>query len=406
VYPELFSALEARRESLSKDPAAAKIFLDSSGHAWPVGHILKQADLAKTLRTIASRGANEFYEGKTGKSISRFVKLKGGLITEKDLRNYKVHFRKPVTGKYAGYDVYSMPPPSSGGVHVLQFLKMLEQDHLAQAGFLSARSIHVAASALQSAFIDRAKYLGDPDFVNVPVAGLIDSAYTTKRRAQFANDRALKADEVKAGIPEGASGAVIKKPEEPSETTHFSMMDAEGNAISSTQTVNGWMGAAIVVPGTGILLNNEMDDFSAKTGTQNMFGAVGGEPNAIQPGKTPLSSMSPTILVKDGISQLVVGAPGGTRIISCVAQTILNVVEFKLPLESAVSTIRYHHQWQPDQLVIDPPGPAPDVLQSLKEMGYKVEIKPVGCKVMAVVRDGSMLRAVSDPRDIGTAWTQ
>ncbi len=397
VYPELFNALEARRDVLTKDPAAKAIFLNSSGEAWPVGHVLVQTDLGQTLRAILKGREKEFYRGGIAKKIVAFSKAQNGLISQKDLARYKVKWREPVRGEFLGNEIFSMPPPSSGGVHVIQFLNFLENDHLASSGFLSARSIHLAASALQSAFVDRAKYLGDPDFVKVPVAGLTDKAYGLEKRKQFSEDRARHADQLAPGQPVGY---------ESPETTHFSMMDAEGNAIASTQTINGWMGAAVVVPGTGIVLNNEMDDFSAQVGSMNMFGAVGGKPDSIEPGKAPLSSMSPTILVRDGKVRLAVGAPGGTRIISCVAQTILNVVEFKLPLDVAIGSIRYHHQWRPEILTIDPPGPEKSVLEKLKQMGYDVQIKPIGCKVMAVAREGEKFHAVSDPRDIGTSWAK
>lgn len=392
IYEEFHRALENRAAQIKKDPAAAKIFLDNNGAVPAVGTTLVQKDLAKTLRLIAQKGKDGFYRGPTANAIVKLAKQRHGLITQQDLSSYEVKWRKPVEGKFDDYDVYSMPPPSSGGVHVIQFLNFLENDHLTRSGPFTKNSIHLAASALQSAFADRATYLGDPDFNKVPVKGLISSDYIKARRNEVSIEKARKASAVKAGNP---------LPHESTETTHISVMDAEGNAVSTTQTINGWMGSGVVAPGTGIVLNNEMDDFSAQEGSSNLFGAIGGKPNSIEPKKTPLSSMSPTILVKNKKPVMAVGAPGGTRIISCVAQTILNYVEFKMPLYDAVTSIRYHHQWQPDALFIDPPGPTPEVLKSLSEMGYDVRIEPVPCYVMAVTREGQKLHGVADPRDIG-----
>jgi gamma-glutamyltranspeptidase/glutathione hydrolase len=345
------------------------------------------------LELIAKQGYQAFYRGEIAQKIADFSKSQKGYLNKRDLMYYEVKWRKPVEGHFDGYKIVSMPPPSSGGIHVIQFLNFLENDHLSQKGFLSAVSIHLAAASLQSAFADRAHYLGDPDFVKVPEKELLSLAYAKMRRAEVSMDHARHADEVTFG----------KLPKESNETTHISIMDDKGNAVSTTQTVNGWMGAAVVAPGTGILLNNEMDDFAAQVNATNLYGAVGGEPNLIAPGKTPLSSMSPTILLKDKKPILSLGAPGGTRIISCVAQTILNYVEFKLPLYESVADIRYHHQWKPDILTIDPPGPSRDVLEKLKSMGYNVQLEPVPCNVMAVSREGGDLHAVADPRDIGTS---
>lgn len=394
IYAELARALEERSERLSGDPEARAIFLKSDRLPPKEGELLIQKDLAKTLEKIAKLGAAGFYKGDVGKSIVRFVQKNGGTLAQKDLDTYQVKWREPLRGNYAGYEVYSMPPPSSGGVHVLQFLEFLQGDRLREKGFLSAEAIHLEASALQSAFADRAQYLGDPDFIKVPVQGLLSAKYLAARRAEVPTDRARHIEEVAPGKPAF---------DEPPETTHLSLIDKEGNAVSSTQTVNGWMGAAVVAPGTGVILNNEMDDFSIKAGVANMFGAVGAEANSIAPKKTPLSSMSPTLLVKDGQVRMAVGAPGGTRIISCTAQTILNYVEFGLPLYEAVAAVRYHHQWKPDVLILEPPGPGEKVVQKLQKMGYQVELKPVGCNVMAVTREGDRLHGVADPRDIGTS---
>lgn len=394
IYEEFHTALTYRAPQILKDPAAKKIFLGVNGDVPATGSLLIQKDLAKTLRLIAKKGRDGFYKGAVANSIVSLSKKTGGLISQKDLNDYQVKWREPVNGKYQGYEVFSMPPPSSGGVHVIQFLNFLEKDELAKSGIHSTKAIHLAASALQSSFADRATYLGDPDFTKVPVKALTSAEYIQKRRQEVPLDRARKAAEVKAGDVSGY---------ESSETTHLSLMDAAGNAVSTTQTINGWMGSGVVAPGTGVVLNNEMDDFAAQVGSSNLFGAIGGRPNAIAPKKTPLSSMSPTILMKNGKPEMVVGGPGGTRIISCVAQTILNYIEFKTTLYDAVSAVRYHHQWQPDVLVIEPPGPAPAVLEQLKKMGYEVKVQPIGCNVMATSKEGASLVGVADPRDIGTS---
>lgn len=391
LYPEFRRALIARHAQILKDPEAAKIFL-IEGKVPELGFKIYQKDLAQSLRLIAEKGRDGFYKGKIANSIVGLSKKQNGIISQKDLDTYTVKWREPIEVTYKNYEVVSMPPPSSGGVHVIQFLEFLEGDSLKSKKPFSAESIHLAASALQSSFADRAKYLGDPDFVKVPVTGLISKDYIKSRRQEVDLSKARKLSQVQAGIPQAYESV---------ETTHLSLIDAQGNAVSTTQTINGWMGSGIVAPGTGIVLNNEMDDFSAQEGASNLFGAVGGKPNAIAPLKTPLSSMSPTIVMKDNKPILAVGAPGGTRIISCVAQTILNYLEFQMPLVESVASIRYHHQWQPDTLFIDPPGPTPEVKKSLEDMGYKVSIEPVPCYVMAVSKEGKTLKAVADPRDIG-----
>ncbi len=402
IYSTLHRALTYRAETLNNDPEARKIFLDEKGQPLPQGHILIQKDLAQTLRKIAKNGSNEFYRGDTSKKIVNYFKKSKGLISQKDLASYKVKWREPVKGSFKGFEIISMPPPSSGGIHVIQFLNFLENDSLKEKGLLSKESIHLAASALQHAFADRASHLGDPDFVKVPTRELISADYIRKRRQSLSFDRAKKSDEVLAGD--------FSDNESP-ETTHISIMDKDGNAVSTTQTINGWFGAGVVVPGTGILMNNEMDDFSIRDGVANLFGAVGVKKddktlNAIEPQKTPLSSMSPTLLVKDEEAVLSLGAPGGTRIISCVAQVILNYIEFGLSLKDSVSLIRYHHQWRPDTLFIDPPGPRPSVLKGLQDLGYNVDIKPNNCSVMAVSKENNIFNAVSDPRDIGVGLAQ
>lgn len=393
IYPSLHRAMIEERKNLASDPGARKIFLNPEQEVFSEGTILQQKDLAKTLRGIAQLGKKGFYQGSVAQKILKFMNRNKGLVSLEDFKDYKVIWRNPVQGSFKDYQVYSMPPPSSGGIHVIQFLNFLEKDSLKKSGPLSLKSIHLEASALQSAFTDRAQYLGDPDFWEVPVKGLTAKAYSQKRRQEVKLEKARTASEISFGDP---------LPYESTETTHLSILDKEGNAVATTQTINGFFGAGVVVPETGIVLNNEMDDFTAEVGKQNLFGAVGGKANTIAPKKTPLSSMSPTIVMKKDLPIMSLGAPGGTRIISCVAQTIFNHLEFEMPLFESVAMIRLHHQWKPDVLTMDPPGPAYETRLALEQMGYKVELNSVPCYVMAVSREESgQLTAVSDPRDAG-----
>jgi gamma-glutamyltranspeptidase/glutathione hydrolase len=396
IYEELYKALESKKDVLIQDADAKRIFLDKRGQPLPKGHLLKQADLAKTLEKIAANGADIFYKGSIAQSISNFSKDHKGILSKKDLADYKVQWREPVHGEFLGYQIYSMPPPSSGGVLVYQFLKMLENENFKQKDINTAEDIHIEAAALQSAFADRAVHLGDPDFYKVPMKELTDPSYIHSRREAIKPAQARKMNEVEAGNFEYTP--------ESTDTTHMSMMDEDGNAVSSTQTINGWMGAGVVVTGTGILLNNEMDDFSIQPGTANLYGAIGGKANEIQPLKTPLSSMSPTIILdKMGNPIMSVGAPGGTTIISCTAKTIYNYLFYKMPLWESVTNIRVHHQWSPDRLLIEEPGPGDKELKKLRDYGYEIKLQPLICKVMATARNGDELVGVADPRDIGTS---
>lgn len=398
VYPHLEKALEERKNVLSRFADSKKIFLKEDGSAYRTGELLVQKDLSKTLRAIAENGSSEFYEGTTAQKILRFAKEQGGLFTSVDLKKYKTIQRKPIESEFLNYKIVSMPPPSSGGVHVIQFLKMLEKEKWTSNEMNTAKVIHYQASALQMAFADRAKYLGDPDFVNVPTSQLISEHYLNQRKKEILRDRARSASELSYGD--------INLKKESTETTHLSLMDSEGNAISSTQTINGRMGSGAIVTGTGILLNNEMDDFSAKPGSANLYGAIGSQNNEIAPFKTPLSSMSPTLVFNEfGKPILAVGAPGGTRIISCTASTIFNHLFFKRSLEESIMNIRIHHQWQPDILFVEKPGPPKADFEKLKAMGYKIDLDEVPCRVMAVSfnSQSNELNAVADPRDIGKA---
>ncbi|MGE3262192.1 MAG: gamma-glutamyltransferase [Bacteriovoracia bacterium] len=393
VYPGLAKSLQQKKEVLAQFPTSAAIFLKKDGSPYRVGEKLVQKNLAQSLRLIAAEGKKAFYNGKITQEILAESKHRGGLLQQKDFDAYQVKWREPLRGSYKGYELLAMPPPSSGGIHVLEILNILEQDDLKKLGVLSAESIHRTAAAMQLAFADRSEYPGDPDFVKVPAERLISKSYAATLRTKI-GDRANSSSSIKPGLGPR---------QESFETTHFSIMDKEGNSVASTQTINLYFGSSLVAGKSGILLNDEMDDFSAKPGVANAFGALGGEANAIAPQKTPLSSMSPTIVLKDGIPIMTVGAPGGTRILTCVAQTILNYLEYKLPIYEAVAVPRFHHQWMPDRIDIDLPGPGEKTLSQLRAKGYTLNLgdDAVSCRVEAVVREGNVLRGAADPRDLG-----
>ncbi len=393
VYPEMYRALQHRQEVLAKFPATKKIFF-RNGKILAVGDLCVQKDLAKTIRLIAKQGKRAFYRGSIAKKIAKESKRLHGLISYKDLANYNVIYRTPVHGTYKGADIYSMSPPSSGGTHVIEILNMVEKDNLRDSGFMSARHVHLVAAAMQQAFADRAKYLGDADFVTVPVKGLTSKAYAQKMRSLIKEQHARKIVEVTHGNP---------FPYESSETTHFTIADNEGNVLTTTQTINGWFGSGVVVPGTGIILNNEMDDFAAAVGASNLFGAVGGENNLVEAEKRPLSSMSPTIVLRQGKPLLALGTPSGTRILTCVAQTVLNYLEFKRDLYEAVGAIRFHHQWSPDYIRFGEVPLDGNLVDELEDMGYKVVQKNLGCRVQAIAFEDGQLHGVSDQRGEGLA---
>ena len=395
VFPALANGINKRKEILASFPSSKAVYLKKDGSPYLLGDILKQPGLAKTLRTIAKKGRDGFYSGHVAEEIVATSDRYHGLISEDDLASYQVHWREPLRTSFRGYELISMPPPSSGGINVYEILKMLEHDNLHALGVLSAKAIHLEASAMQLAFADRAKYLGDPDFVKVPSAELVSDAYAKAQRKRILPDAETPSSQIGPGD--------ISVADESTNTTHMAIMDAQGNMISSTQTINGYMGSALVAGDTGVLLNNEMDDFSAKPGASNLFGAIGSDNNSIQPGKTPLSSMSPTLVMKNGEPLLAIGARGGTRIITCAAQAILDYLAYGLPLYDSVALARFHHQWKPDKLDFDAPGPGAEVLTKLSSMGYSVHVEPDGvvCRVMAVSYEAGRFHGMSDPRDIG-----
>jgi gamma-glutamyltranspeptidase/glutathione hydrolase len=326
-------------------------------------------------------------------AILKTVQSKRGILSREDFKAYQVKERAPVVGSYKGLKIYSMPPPSSGGIHVIQILKMLEGHDLKRMGPQSTDAVHLTALSMQRAFLDRALHLGDPDFHEVPVTKLLDASYLKEMSLAINAPRAVKAEDLRP----------IQFPKESSETTHFSIADEEGNLVASTQTINGWFGSGVMAQGTGIVLNNEMDDFAQKVGAMNLFGAVGGKFNLVQPRKRPLSSMSPTILLKENEPVMALGSPSGTRIISCVAQTILNAIEFEMPLYEAVAATRVHQQWRPDVLKIEAPYLDPKVEESLKDRGHKIVHESLGCSIQAIKREGNRWVGVSDPRSEGLA---
>lgn len=391
VYPYLANALDEEQKTLGKFAQTKSIFLKADGKPYLLGEKIIQKDLAASLRKVAKTYGEDFYSGSIARAI---VKSSDGKISMKDLKNYRVKWREPVRGTFKGYEIVSMPPPSSGGTHVIEILNLLEKENLSTRGFQSKEGLLTIAKAMRFAFIDRARYMGDPDFVKVPKNTLTSKAYAESIRASEAwkMDRA-DADSIAAKWP------VLP---ESSDTTHFSIMDVEGNTVVSTQTINGWFGSAVVAEGTGILLNNEMDDFSAKPGASNLFGAIGSAANAVTPGKTPLSSMSPTIVLKDSKPVLALGAPGGTRIITCVANVILNSIEYGLPLYDSVAALRIHQQWKPDELKMEE-GFDPAKVKAMESVGWKVKSGSPGCAIMAVAFEGSRLHGVSEPRDFGQA---
>ena len=354
--------LEAR-SNLAKFASSKKYFLKPDGTPYKQGEKLVQKDLAKTLRLIADKGADAFYKGEIATLIEADMKKNGGIITKDDLASYEVVWRKPVEGTYRGYKILSMSPPSSGGTHIIQILNTIENADIAKLGYQSSQAIHIIAEAMRQAYADRSEYMGDPAFVKIPLDKLLSKAYAKSIYANI-KPNATPSSQVKPGL-----GPI----HEGNNTTHYSVADKWGNAVSVTYTINGSFGAYAAVDGAGFLLNNEMDDFSIKPGVPNQYGLVGGDANAIAPGKRPLSSMSPTIVLdKSGKLYMVVGSPGGARIITTVLQVIINVIDYKMDIARAVESSRFHLQWLPDELRLEAFGLGQDTKDSLTKMGYKL----------------------------------
>jgi gamma-glutamyltranspeptidase/glutathione hydrolase len=397
--------LEGDAAKLAKFPDSRRIFL-RDGNPYKEGELLRQPELAETLARMQRRGPREFYEGETARRIAADMKVNGGLITLEDLKAYRAKEREPLRGRYRGHEIITMPPPSSGGAVLLQILNMLERYDLAGSGFGSSRTLHLQVEAMRRAFADRAEYMGDADFVKVPVAELTSRAYAERRAATIDPDRATPSSEVGPGLAAAAA--------EPDDTTHFTIVDGEGNVVSNTYTLNLGYGSGVVARGTGVLLNNEMDDFAAKVGVPNAFGLIQKENNAIAPGKRPLSSMTPTIVLgKDGSAWFALGSPGGPTIINTVMQVIVNVIDFEMNLQEAVDAPRVHHQWLPDQIVHEPFGIPADVERALASRGHTVfmraqiadSVRPyIGdCQAVMIEPGTGMRLGAADPRQAGRA---
>ncbi|MEQ9638543.1 MAG: gamma-glutamyltransferase [Alphaproteobacteria bacterium] len=383
-------ALNARADRFKRWPASAAIFVKPDGTPWQAGDRLRQPDLAWSLRQIARHGPDAFYRGAIAARLAADQRANDGLITRDDLIRYRAIERAPVRGSYRGYTVLAMPPPSSGGVHLVQMLNMLEGDDIGALGHNGGAGLHLLAETMKRAFADRAEHLGDPDYWPVPVKGLTSKSYATSLRAGI-GDRATPAAEIRPGRP-----AV----HESDQTTHFAVMDRFGNAVANTYTINFSFGSGIVAAGTGILLNNEMDDFAAKPGVPNAYGLVGGDANAIVAGKRPLSSMTPTLVMQDGQVWLAAGSPGGPRIITTVLQILINLIDHRLGLGDAVAAPRIHHQWLPDKLFVEP-GLSPDTRAALREKGHDVVATRAWGSAQTVMRTADGFFGVADPRRAG-----
>ncbi len=388
VTPRFSDGLKDKEEMLKKWPSSAEIFYKPDGDYYEPGDLFVQKDLAATLKRIAEDGVREFYQGKTAELLVAEMAAHGGLITMEDMKNYAPVIREPVHGTYRGFDIYSMSPPSSGGTHIVQILNILEGYPIAQYGHNSARTIHLMAESMKRAYADRSFYLGDEDFVTVPLKGLTSKDYAAQIRGKINVDKATPSSTI-------APGKVL--PFESDETTHFSIVDKYGNAVSNTYTINFSYGSGILVEGAGFLLNNEMDDFSAKPGVPNAYGLIGGEANKIEPGKRMLSSMSPTIVKQQGKNFLVTGSPGGSRIITTTLQVIMNVIDHGLNIQSAVAAPRIHHQWLPDVLRIEE-GISIDTINILKEMGHTIEQRSAMGAIQSIMIKDGMMYGGADPR--------
>ncbi|HHL2512102.1 TPA: gamma-glutamyltransferase [Yersinia enterocolitica] len=368
--------LDTTVKRFRQDPESARIFLRKNGEALQPGDRLIQADLADTLTAISEKGPDAFYQGKIPQSVEAAAKKGGGILTTADFANYKITETAPITCSYRGYKFVSSPPPSSGGVTLCETLNVLEGYDLKSMGFNSAAYIHTLTEAIRHAYMDRNTFLGDPEFVKNPIDRLLSKSYAADIRKQIVANKATPSVEVQPGM----------QPHEKPETTHYSIVDHDGNAVSTTYTVNGRFGAVVIAPGTGFFLNDEMDDFTVKVGEQNLYGLVQGATNSIAPGKRPLSSMSPTLVTKDGKTFMVLGSPGGSRIITITLQTALNVIDHGMAPQEAVDAPRIHHQWLPDEVYYEQRGVSADSLNLLKTMGYKmVEQNPWGAAELILV---------------------
>ena len=393
VTAGLSESLEALSDRLQKWPSTKKIFFKPDGSAYQPGERLKQPELARSLKLIAAQGADGFYKGETASKLVKAVTDAGGRMSLQDLANYEAIARVPVKGDYRGYEIVSMPPPSSGGIHIIQILNILEGYPLKDYGQNSAQTIHLMAEAMQLAYADRAEYLGDSDFIDVPDSGLTSQAYADKLRGLIDPNKATPASTIKANNP---------LPYESDQTTHFSIVDKDGNAIANTYTLNFSYGTGLVAEGTGILLNNEMDDFSAKPGVPNGYGLLGGEANAVEANKRPLSSMSPTLVFKDSKPYIVTGSPGGSRIITTVTQVISNVLDHDMNIAEATHAPRIHDQWLPDEIRIEKALNV-DTIKKLESMGHTVSPQATMGSTQSIMITPDGVYGSSDPRIVDAA---
>lgn len=387
VTTDMANLLVKYEERMTRCSPTKEIFFKGKNQYYQPGDILKQKDLAWSLKQICKHGEKGFYDGELTKRIVNAVQQNGGILTLEDFKNYEVNEIDPVKGTYKGHEIISMPPPSSGGVHIIQMLNMLEtfqQDSLENG---SAAYYHILTEIMRLAYADRSEHLGDPAYWDVPVNGLISKSYARELSKMIADTARLSSD-VKPGTPQDF---------ESEETTHFSVVDKYGNAVANTYTLNFSFGTGLMAKGTGILLNNEMGDFSAKPGVANAYGLIGGEANAVEAGKTPLSSMTPTIVLKDGQVKLVTGSPGGSRIISTVLQTIVNVIDFDLNIAEATHSIRIHHQWYPD-LLYHEKTLNPDTKRLLRKRGHKLKVRAAMGSTQSILKKKGILYGASDPR--------
>ncbi|MGA2197089.1 MAG: gamma-glutamyltransferase [Bryobacteraceae bacterium] len=386
------NSLRGGGRGMERFPESKRIFLRDGAYYEP-GETFIQADLGRTLDRIARLGAKDFYEGETARLLAADMQEHGGLITPADLKNYKAIERQPLTGKYRGYDIITAPPPSSGGVGILQMLGVLEGTDFAKAGAGSATAVHYITEAMRHFFADRSEHLGDPDFVKVPLTALLDPKYILKIRGSIDPEKATPSSQVHAAVFSGR---------ESNETTHYSVADGQGNVVAVTYTLNGGYGSKVTATGLGFLLNNEMDDFAPKPGEANMYGLIQGEFNAIQPGKTPLSSMVPTILMRDGKPFAVLGSPGGPTIINTVLEVAINMIDWNMNVQDAVNWPRFHHQWLPDELRMEN-GYSPDTIDLLTKRGYTVRRVGAQGECAAIRFNNGWLEGAADPRSAGTA---
>ncbi len=392
----LANLFKSYERDLSKYEDSKRIFLNDGDH-FKEGDVLRQPDLARTLGRIEKQGAREFYTGETARLIAEDMARNNGLITMKDLADYKPVEREPLRGNYRGHEIITMAPPSSGGIVMLQILNMLEDRDIKSMGYNSAAYYHLLVESMRRAYADRARYMGDPDYATIPVKQLTDREYSRSRGATIIPDRVTKSGDIQAGevfIKEGT------------ETTHYTVVDPQGNVVSNTYTINDLYGSAVTIKGTGVLMNNEMDDFAARPGVPNLFGLVQGEVNAVGPGKRPLSSMTPTIVLdKDGNFWFATGARGGPRIISAVLQIVINMIDHGMNIQQSIDAPRIHHQWLPDEIRSEPFGLSPDTVKILEAYGHKINVQGYNAQATGIAvepKTGVRLGAI-DSRGDGEA---